>query len=300
MPSSESSQGTEALSKPEELIVFGEVLFDCFPDQRRVLGGAPFNVAWALQGFGHHPRLVSAVGADSDGEAIRRRMQAWGLSDAGLQTNRDHTTGEVRVTFERDEPNYEICAPRAWDSIEDRGDAADGLIYHGLLALRGEQSRRTFEAIRERSSAKRFFDVNLRPPHYSIDGLRKWVRNADWLKLNLDELKIVLGVETADFENAEPLVERLRDEFQVSNVLLTGGKAGALISGAYGHGKCMPAPEPVRMEDTVGAGDSFASVTIHGILSGMSAEAIVNKASQFAAKVCAMQGATSDDRKFYQ
>jgi fructokinase len=28
--------------------VFGEVLFDYFPDGSRVLGGAPFNVAWHL------------------------------------------------------------------------------------------------------------------------------------------------------------------------------------------------------------------------------------------------------------
>ena len=35
-----------------EVVVYGEVLFDCFPDGRRVLGGAPFNVAWGLKGFG--------------------------------------------------------------------------------------------------------------------------------------------------------------------------------------------------------------------------------------------------------
>ena len=32
-------------------VVFGEVLFDCFPDGSRVLGGAPFNVAWHCQAF---------------------------------------------------------------------------------------------------------------------------------------------------------------------------------------------------------------------------------------------------------
>ena len=35
------------------LCLFGEVLFDHFPDGKRVLGGAPFNVAWHLQAFGH-------------------------------------------------------------------------------------------------------------------------------------------------------------------------------------------------------------------------------------------------------
>jgi len=33
-------------------VLFGEVLFDHFPDGSEVLGGAPFNVAWHLQGLG--------------------------------------------------------------------------------------------------------------------------------------------------------------------------------------------------------------------------------------------------------
>jgi fructokinase len=38
--------------KPGPLVVFGEVLIDEFPDGQRVLGGAPFNVAWHLTAFG--------------------------------------------------------------------------------------------------------------------------------------------------------------------------------------------------------------------------------------------------------
>jgi fructokinase len=52
-------------------LVFGEVLFDCFPDGTEVLGGAPFNVAWHLQGFGLSPLLVSRVGNDARGQQIR-------------------------------------------------------------------------------------------------------------------------------------------------------------------------------------------------------------------------------------
>ena len=69
-----TSPATSPSALPEVLI-FGEVLFDCFPEGRRVLGGAPFNVAWGLQGFGLRPRLLSAVGADAPGDEIRERMQ---------------------------------------------------------------------------------------------------------------------------------------------------------------------------------------------------------------------------------
>ncbi|MEM7234470.1 MAG: hypothetical protein AAF517_19985, partial [Planctomycetota bacterium] len=40
-------------------VVFGEVLFDRFPDGRSILGGACFNVAWNLRGLGLDPLFVS-------------------------------------------------------------------------------------------------------------------------------------------------------------------------------------------------------------------------------------------------
>ncbi|MEN8132411.1 MAG: PfkB family carbohydrate kinase, partial [Pseudomonadota bacterium] len=61
------------------LIVFGEVLFDQFPDGTVVLGGAPFNVAWHLQALGYAPLLISRVGNDGLGAQIRSKMQDWGM-----------------------------------------------------------------------------------------------------------------------------------------------------------------------------------------------------------------------------
>jgi fructokinase len=54
--------------------IFGEVLFDHFPDGRQVLGGAPFNVAWHLQAFGASPFMVSKVGADAEAVAVKHLM----------------------------------------------------------------------------------------------------------------------------------------------------------------------------------------------------------------------------------
>ena len=77
-------------------VVFGEVLFDCFPDGKTVLGGAPFNVAWHLQGLGLQPLFVSAVGNDAQGEEVRRTMQSWGMATTGLQTRAAFPTGRGR------------------------------------------------------------------------------------------------------------------------------------------------------------------------------------------------------------
>ena len=51
----------EAAERP---LIVGEVLFDVFPDGSRVLGGAPFNVAWNLCALGADPLLISRVGTD--------------------------------------------------------------------------------------------------------------------------------------------------------------------------------------------------------------------------------------------
>ncbi len=64
------------MSNNETLHIFGEVLFDHFPDGSRVLGGAPFNVAWHLQAFGESPRFISRIGNDPAGLEIAALMDA--------------------------------------------------------------------------------------------------------------------------------------------------------------------------------------------------------------------------------
>ncbi len=300
MLSSESLEGTESKTKSASIVVFGEVLFDCFPDGKRVLGGAPFNVAWGLRGFGSLPVFISAIGDDADGREIRAKMDEWKMPVDGLQLDRNHATGVVQVTIEDDEPSYDICEGRAWDFIEDEGWAATDLIYHGLLALRSECSRETFEALIKRSSAKRFFDINLRPPDDSMELIQKWIQGVDWLKLNIDELESLLGGTAVDFNDSIESVEKLRAEYGIRNVLLTGGSRGARIIGEVGQAACIPAPTPDPFIDTVGAGDSFSAYTLHSLLSGQPIDQIVQNANRFAAKVCGMQGATTLNSEFYQ
>jgi len=287
-------------SKSSPVVVFGEVLFDCFPDGKRVLGGAPFNVAWGLRGFGQAPVFLSAVGEDADGQSIRQKMTDWGMSTEGLQVDVDNATGVVEVTIADDEPSYDICENRAWDFIEDDGWAATEMIYHGLLALRSEDSRTTFEALVARSTAQRFFDINLRPPYDSMELVKKWIYGVDWLKLNIDELGSVLGHDSVDFAESVAPVEALRSKYGVRNVLLTGGSRGARIIGEVGQVACIPAPSPDAFVDAVGAGDSFSAYVLHGLLAGEPVDQMVHNASRFAAKVCGMQGATTNDNKFYQ
>ena len=179
-------------SKPP--VIFGEALFDCFSDGTQVLGGAPFNVAWHLAAFGAEPVFVSSVGGDALGDRIERAMANRGMSKLGLQRNSFHGTGTVQVTLSEGEPSYDIVADRAYDHI----DAAalpslpsGGLLYHGSLALRGEDSTAALRALREQTDAAVFVDVNLRDPWWDAQRVQAMIDGATWAKLNADELLLL-------------------------------------------------------------------------------------------------------------
>ena len=207
----------------------------------------------------------------------------------------------MTISFSGSEAQYTIHKPCAWDFIEDASFEASQLLYHGSLALRSPVSRSSFEAIAERSAgAIRFFDINLRAPHYTLDQVKEWMQDADWVKLNLDELKEVAGLPEIDINDIKEILAQIRADFRIKNLLLTGGAQGAVIYGDQEYVAKIPAPSPNPMIDTVGAGDGFTAMTLNGILKGYPLGQIIQMASSFAAQICQIQGATSRDPSFYQ
>lgn len=153
----------------KRLCIFGEVLFDHFPDGKCVLGGAPFNVAWHLQAFGQAPYFMSRVGDDAEGETVRSAMHDWGMDMAGLQTDLLLATGRVSINFVDGEPVYDIVRPCAYDAIEAQLQMPDcNFLYHGSLALRESTSRLTLDWLRLKQPETVFVDVNLRSPGGSV------------------------------------------------------------------------------------------------------------------------------------
>ncbi len=274
-------------------LVFGEVLFDRFPDGAEVLGGAPFNVAWNLQALGARPRFVSRVGDDDLGRRIRDAMSAWGMDLSGLQVDAEHGTGTVTVTLEGGEPRFEIDADRAWDFVAPEAvDFRAGLLYHGTLALRSPGSRRALEVLADGADAPVFVDVNLRAPWWSAEEARTRLRTARWAKLNEAELSDLAP------PGAEP-VARLMEGTSLEAVIVTHGADGAEVHGADGESRRVRPAARTSVVDTVGAGDAFSSVVILGLLRGWSWPVILDRAQQFAAAVVGLRGATTTAPEFY-
>lgn len=277
----------------ERPCLFGEVLFDHFPDGARVLGGAPFNVAWHLQAFGRQPLFVSRVGDDAEGREVRAAMQDWGMDTGGLETDPVLPTGRVEVTLEGGEPSYDIVHPCAYDGIEALQVPACGLLYHGSLALREPVARQALERLLDNGPRQVYVDVNLRPPWSQAVALAPLLDRADWVKLNQHEL-----AELATDTDADPreFVER----HGLEGLILTLGAGGAeLFTRDQRHFTVAPGAA-TAVVDTVGAGDAFASVTILGISLVWHPQQILDRAQAFASRIVGIRGATPGNAAFYQ
>lgn len=283
----------------EEIIIFGEVLFDRFSDGNMVLGGAPFNVAWHLQAFGVSPLFISRVGEDSAGEKIKESMASWGMNLSGLQIDKHHPTGMVTVALIDNEPHYDIVENSAYDFIDFSSLPSlphNSILYHGSLALRNDASATTLEKIKQHISPSIFFDVNLRSSFWDLKTIESLMKQASWLKLNEEELSLIVPQEST-LENA---IDDLFSIFPLDNIILTQGKAGAkLFTTADKYQQISPSVT-TSVVDTVGAGDAFCSVLLLGILKQWDTLTTLTRAQDFASQIVTIQGATTTDKSFYQ
>ncbi|MDF1582554.1 MAG: carbohydrate kinase [Methyloprofundus sp.] len=281
------------------VFVFGEVLFDCFPSGEQVLGGAPFNVAWHLQALGDQPHFISRVGQDALGQDIIQAMNHWGMDTSSIQIDPLHQTGQVDIQMLDNEPHYTITPDCAYDFIAAdsvRKLPVSGILYHGSLALRHSVAREAFNVLANNPQLAIFLDVNLRSPWWQKEDIYSCLSQARWAKLNQHELQ-QLGFGATDIKQE---MLRLQAQFNLQQLIITRGSEGALVLDAKGEFFNIK-PQPVdNIVDTVGAGDAFSAVFIHGLLSGWSVPDILNRAQAFASKVIGLRGASSLDLAFYQ
>jgi fructokinase len=300
---SSAAASTRRLRRP---VIFGEALFDHFPDGRKVLGGAPFNVAWHLQGFELDPLVISRVGADEAGREILDRMSAWGMITSGIQRDDVHPTGRVTVTLSNDGPSFEIEPRQAYDYI-----AADeartavsphtvGLLYHGTLALREDRSFRSLQALTPTGAGFTFCDVNLRDPWWTEELVAWSLANASWVKVNETELGALTALPAVSREQCADAARALADRHRLQNLIVTLGADGAFVMSEVSRIRWADAVVVDAPADTVGAGDAFSAVFVAGALRGWDAGVTLERAVRFAADICGVRGATTDDRSLYR
>ena len=287
------------MKKNLPVLVFGEALFDCFPDGQQILGGAPFNVAWHLQALSNQPFFISRIGNDELGQKILNAMRDWGMDMQSIQLDPEHQTGQVEVTLIDKEPQYTITPQCAYDFISEEviGNLPDyGILYHGTLGLRNNISRNSLALIAKQPDLSIFLDVNLRNPWWKKQEVFTWLEQARWVKMNEDELQQLGFISTNICES----MQKLQTQFQLEQLIVTRGEKGAIVLSADGSLYQEKSSSVSHITDTVGAGDGFSALFIHGLRAGWPIIKTLNVAQQFAAKVLGLRGATPTDTSFYQ
>ena len=135
------------------------------------------------------------------------------------------------------------------------------------------------------------FDINLRQKFYSRGVIEQSLLLANGLKLNDDELPILAEMFSLT-GSAGHQIERLAQEFNLHWVALTRGANGSLLY-RKNESRWSDCPSrPVKVADTVGAGDSFTAALVLGLLRKMDLDEINIIANEVAGYVCTQAGAT--------
>lgn len=294
------------------IAVFGEMLVDRFPTGP-VVGGAPFNVARHLAAFGHDPLMIGAVGRDASGTLVRREFERYGLRQQGLQVLDSHPTGEVEVRMQPGGAHqFIIGGDVAWDHValgparEALGSPSRGWFYAGTLALRAPATRETQLALMRAHEGRIFLDVNWRDGAVETRHACVAAGLAHVIKVNEDELPMLCqwfalppprdGASEAELgEAAMALLHAL----SLRMLLVTLGPRGALCAQNRGVTRIAPR-RAVRVVDTVGAGDAFASVALAGLVRGWTTEVLLQRAIDFAGHVCEVRGAVPGELAAYR
>lgn len=251
-----------------KILCFGEILWDRLPGGSKP-GGAPMNVALHLKRLGQSPWFASRVGDDEPGRELIAFLKANGLKTGLIQRGKTLPTGEVLVKLDnKGIPTYEILGPVAWDNIswtqklEERSSNA-GVIIFGTLAARNEITRNTLLNLLN-TKAFRILDINLRPPYDQREIVELLISKSDFLKMNIDELRLVSSWLNFKRMGTEEQIIALTDYYGLSGVCVTRGDQGAILyiqNQFYSH----PGYQ-VAVADTVGSGDSFLAALVHSFL----------------------------------
>lgn len=281
------------MMKHTSVVCFGEILWDNLKEGRR-LGGAPLNVCYHLTKSGIESRIISQVGNDQNGKDIIGELYKLGVSATYCNISDKKPTSTVEVQMEGEQIRYEIVEDVAWDFIE-WNTAAEQLVkgaaalVFGSLATRSAVSRKTLFRLME-VSRFRVFDMNLRAPFYQQDEIFLLLEQANLLKLNEEELTIIMQWLGEQPTNKQDQLKSIQQRFSnISEIILTLGAEGSVYYSAQ-HYIEMKAHK-VQVRDTVGSGDSFLAAFLANKLKGNSVPESLESASLLSGYIATRNGA---------
>ena len=290
------------MKEPHLILGIGELLWDVLPEGPR-LGGAPANFSVMAGRLGNHAAILSRIGRDDLGREAVHRLDPLPADTSFLQIDTMHETGRVTVSFNNGQPEYTIHQAAAWDSMElsdewvrlaERADA----VCFGSLAQRSLESRQTIQTLAAQTTSRciRIFDVNLRTPFYSSEVIQESLELATVFKMNDAEVPLVLALLGLSAEDDASLLslrqgaERLLSEFPTLQLIAItcGGNGSLLVTREEWH---RHPGFPVKVVDTIGAGDAFTAALTHYLLRGAELSVLNEAGNRWGSWVASQSGA---------
>ncbi len=284
------------MSKGNHIYCFGEILWDQFGDflhdeipGKKLLGGAPFNIAAHLSQLGQKVSLISRVGEDADGHEILARASEFGVDMSPVQIDSTFATGTVKVRLNKSgSASYDIVENVAWDYIELSEPSnliSPEILVYGSLASRHKVSRDTLSVLLERSTL-RVCDLNIRDPYYSKEGLRYLMSKANILKVDNDELLLLSAL---FYWDSNEIYRSICEEYGTTMIIKTMGTNGAEL---YKDGATISVDGlSIPLVDSVGGGDAFLAGFLDAYLKKQDLLHCLQAGNSLAAFVCSKRGA---------
>ena len=273
------------------VLSFGEVLWDAFGDGKKA-GGAPMNVAMHLVQQGVSVAFASSVGMDNSGDNLIAFLQKNGLYSPLIQRDDEFPTCEVTVKLdENNQATYIIPEPVSWDNIvttealNQTGKQASAIVF-GSLACRNTATRETLLNLLDETRALKIFDVNLRPPHYTLSAIETLAASANVVKMNEEEANLLIGGSNRSLREQ---ITEFRSKYHNQTICVTRGENGAIVW--HDHEFYESPGCPVKVGDSVGAGDAFLATFVAGLLNNHPMQSVVDKACSVGAFVASQRGA---------
>ncbi len=251
--------------------------------QRISCGGNAANTASVLSQYGHSIQFVGTIADEPDGHRIRDQLTARHVATNYCQFVQDgkvptsyvtlnQKTGSRTIVHYRDLPEYEYehfkqipLEAFDWFHFEGRNVPA---IKQMLLEIqqRGIDQPVSLEIEKERKDIDELFPL------------------ADVL---LFSKSFATG---RGYNNAPELFEVIRSHAPDAMLVCTWGEQGAWVSDNDNREYYVPACPPVRVVDTLAAGDTFNAGTIHSLCSGNTLLEAVTHACQLAGRKVGQSG----------
>jgi len=287
------------------ILGLGELLWDCFPDEERP-GGAPANFAYHAAQLGFEGGVLSRVGQDRRGQEIVSILANSGVKTEWIQWDDTHPTGYVTVDVSSpSQPRFTIHEGVAWDYLEASPDwqqAIDSavVVCFGTLAQRLPVSRAAIRSLLAGQKKKRLvvFDVNLRQQYFDRPLIEASLELARLVKLNDEEVRVLCELLELPAKTEEEFCRHILDRFGVEAVCVTRGAQGCLMVDQSGMAEVPGIP--VKVADTVGAGDAFTAAWVTSRMMGWNLAQQAEFANRVGALVASLPGGMPSVKEEYQ